>query len=104
MTQTDGEKELVLGNKQLISLFFVWWPCAGILRHGYMIGRNSTRMALAGAGDAAANGFGLGQRRQQVPEPPRETQSDASPAPSSRKLHRLRSKPGPRRTLRRLPA
>lgn len=85
MTQTDGEKELVLGNKQLISLFFVVVALCGVFfAMGYMIGRNSTRMALAGAGDAAAQtDSASGQRRQQASEPPRETQSDASAAPST---------------------
>jgi cell division septation protein DedD len=85
MTQTDGEKELVLGNKQLISLFFVVVALCGVFfAMGYMIGRNSTRMALAGAGDAAAQtDSASGQRRQQASEPPRETQSDASPASST---------------------
>jgi len=41
-------------------------------------------MALAGAGDAAApTDSASGQRRQQASEPPRETQSDASPAPAT---------------------
>jgi cell division septation protein DedD len=85
MTQTDGEKELVLGNKQLISLFFVVVALCGVFfAMGYMIGRNSTRMALAGAGDAATpTDSASGQRRQQASEPPREMQSDASPAPAT---------------------
>ena len=48
MTQTDGEKELVLGNKQLISLFFVVVALCGVFfAGGYMIGRNTSKSATA---------------------------------------------------------
>ena len=46
MTQTDDEKELVLGNKQLISLFFVIVALCGVFfAMGYMIGRNTSKSA-----------------------------------------------------------
>ena len=42
MAQTEGEKELVLGNKQLISLFFVVVALCGVFfAMGYMMGRPS---------------------------------------------------------------
>ena len=48
MTQTDGEKELVLGNKQLISLFFVVVALCGVFfALGYMIGRNTSKPLTA---------------------------------------------------------
>jgi cell division septation protein DedD len=48
MTQTDGEKELVLGNKQLISLFFVMVALCGVFfAMGYIIGRNTSKSALS---------------------------------------------------------
>ena len=85
MMQSDGEKELVLGNKQLISLFFVVVALCGVFfAMGYMIGRNSSRMAFAGSGDAAAQTASpSGQRRQQEPEPPRETQPEPAPEASA---------------------
>jgi Flp pilus assembly protein protease CpaA len=47
MAQMDGEKELVLGNKQLISLFFVVVALCGVFfAMGYMIGRNTSKVAL----------------------------------------------------------
>jgi cell division septation protein DedD len=69
MAQTD-EKELVLGNKQLISLFFVAVALCGVFfAMGYMIGRNSTKATVASAVDASTSS--VGQRTQ--PDPPRET-------------------------------
>ena len=51
MGQVDGEKELVLGNKQLIGLFFVVVALCGVFfAMGYLIGRNSTRTSLATGG------------------------------------------------------
>jgi cell division septation protein DedD len=50
MTQADGEKELVLGNRQLISLFFVVVALCGVFfAMGYLIGRNSTKGIVASA-------------------------------------------------------
>jgi cell division septation protein DedD len=73
MTQTGGDKELVIGNKQLISLFFVVVALCGVFfAMGYMIGRNSTKTTL---GSDAASAVPPDQRQQ--PEPPRE----AAPAP-----------------------
>ena len=55
MTQTDGEKELVLGNKQLISLFFVVVALCGVFfAMGYMIGRNTSKVALANPRDCVS--------------------------------------------------
>lgn len=59
MTQTDGEKELVLGNKQLISLFFVVVALCGVFfAMGYMIGRNTAKpvsSSLEGSAPAAVS-------------------------------------------------
>lgn len=77
MTQPGGDKELVIGNKQLLSLFFVVVALCGVFfAIGYMIGRNSTKATLAD-GSTASPAPG-GQRQQ--PEPPRET--SLSPADS----------------------
>ena len=55
MTQTGGDKELVIGNKQLISLFFVVVALCGVFfAMGYMIGRNSTKTTLGTDAASAA--------------------------------------------------
>ena len=91
MTQTDGEKELVLGNKQLISLFFVVVALCGVFfAMGYMIGRNTSKpatanlesgnQAAAAAPAAAPNGESPAPQPQDA-EPPRETApSETQPA------------------------
>ncbi|HVW83617.1 MAG TPA: SPOR domain-containing protein [Bryobacteraceae bacterium] len=83
MTQTDGEKELVLGNKQLISLFFVVVALCGVFfAMGYMVRGNTLKGALTGTGDDAGAASGTGSTKRQQPEPPRET-SDAQPDSSA---------------------
>jgi len=55
MAQTEGEKELVLGNKQLISLFFVVVALCGVFfAMGYMMGRPAAKTALVNADAAPA--------------------------------------------------
>ena len=67
------EKELVLGNKQLVSFFFVVLALCGVFfALGYMIGRNSTKAVVAGLDGTPASQAGDGQRTQES-EPPRET-------------------------------
>jgi cell division septation protein DedD len=92
MTQTDGEKELVLGNKQLISLFFVVVALCGVFfAMGYMIGRNTSKPVTANLESntpaAAAAPAALPNTESPVPqsqdaEPPRETPADATQPPS----------------------
>lgn len=54
MTRTENEQELVLGNKQLLSAFFVVVALLGVFfTAGYIIGRNTG--AKAGPNDASAN-------------------------------------------------
>jgi cell division septation protein DedD len=82
MTQSGGDKELVIGNKQLISLFFVVVALCGVFfAMGYMIGRNSTKTTLP---SDTTSGVPSSQRQQ--PEPPRETaavqQELAKPEPA----------------------
>jgi cell division septation protein DedD len=88
MTQTDGEKELVLGNKQLISLFFVVVALCGVFfAMGYMIGRNTSKPATANlesnaqvaaaAPAAVPNGESPAPQSQDA-EPPRDTAPEAT--------------------------
>jgi cell division septation protein DedD len=77
MTQTDGEKELVLGNKQLISLFFVVVALCGVFfAVGYMIGRNTSKAATAAADSAPVAATAA---QAQESEPPRETVATDTP-------------------------
>ena len=76
MTEAQGEKELILGNKQLISLFFVVVALCGVcFAMGYIIGRNSSKPAVAA--DAPQPQAGA-PAHSQDPEPPRET-GEAAP-------------------------
>jgi cell division septation protein DedD len=91
MAHTEGEKELVLGNKQLISLFFVIVALCGVFfALGYMMGRPSGKQVAAipdtsGAstsGGAASPTPAQPQDSSQS-EPPRETApADVQPAPA----------------------
>lgn len=56
MTRTDGEHELVLGNKQLLSAFFVVVVLLGVFfTMGYFVGKN-TATAGFNAGQPGVNG------------------------------------------------
>jgi cell division septation protein DedD len=82
MTQADGEKELVLGNKQLISLFFVVVALCGVFfAMGYMIGRNTSKVVAANPEvDSPAAASAVPQSRDS--EPPRETSADETQTPT----------------------
>jgi cell division septation protein DedD len=87
MTQTDGEKELVLGNKQLISLFFVVVALCGVFfAGGYMIGRNTSKTATANPDGNTPAVVSPGSQsavpRSQDSEPPRETAGEEPQPPS----------------------
>jgi cell division septation protein DedD len=56
MTRTDGEHELVLGNKQLLSAFFVVVVLLGVFfTMGYFVGKNTATGGF-NAGQPGANG------------------------------------------------
>ena len=81
----EGEKELVLGNKQLMGLFFVVVALCGVFfAMGYMMGRPSAKTPPANPETSqapAVTGPGVQQQVQQQPEPPRETAEAAPPEP-----------------------
>lgn len=88
MAQTEGEKEIVLGNKQLISLFFVVVALCGVFfALGYMMGRPANKQLVATAPDAAPTTAETAPQTQQETEPPRETTQtdpqDSQPAAES---------------------
>lgn len=81
MAHTEGEKELVLGNKQLISLFFVIVALCGVFfALGYMMGRPTGKQSVA-LPDSGASSAGTispvpaTQQDSPQPESPRETAS-----------------------------
>lgn len=79
MAQPVDDKELVIGNKQLISLFFVVVALCGVFfAMGYMIGRNSGKASLSSADSQGSSSSGRSQS-----EPPRETAQPAPDAASS---------------------
>lgn len=89
MTQTDGEKELVLGNKQLISLFFVVVALCGVFfAMGYMIRGNTARPVTANLdGNVPGQAQAVPATVSPVPqsqdaEPPREAAEEAPAAPA----------------------
>jgi len=84
MAQTEGEKELVLGNKQLISLFFVVVALCGVFfALGYMMGRPAGKVAGVGDTTPAAATTAAAAPAPQQSEPPRETaQADTPPTPA----------------------
>lgn len=100
MAQTEGEKEIVLGNKQLISLFFVVVALCGVFfALGYMMGRPANRQSIAAATDAAPPAAAPAAQPQQDAEPPRETaavtESQDSPAPAPTETHPAHDTPAP---------
>jgi cell division septation protein DedD len=90
MAHTEGEKELVLGNKQLISLFFVIVALCGVFfALGYMMGRPSGKQVVATPDTSAASTPGGTVSPIPPPqdspqsEPPRETApADVQPTPA----------------------
>jgi cell division septation protein DedD len=87
MSQSDGERELVLGSKQLLSLFFVVVALFGVFfALGYMIGHNSTKplagLETPGAPAATAGTANTEVSRSADSEPPRETAS-TDPTPTT---------------------
>jgi len=97
MTQTDGEHELVLGNKQLLSAFFLVVILLGVsFTMGYFVGRNTAAsgfngiQAASGAGgqrpDAAGKQLDSGAPSQATPAPDSTTPAiDANAAPTDSK-------------------
>jgi hypothetical protein len=83
MSQSGGEKELILGNKQLISLFFVVVALCGVFfAMGYMVRGNALKGRLSAGDEVAVSSTATAVRRQQ-PEPPRETTDAASTDPAA---------------------
>ncbi|HYA18853.1 MAG TPA: SPOR domain-containing protein [Bryobacteraceae bacterium] len=83
MSERENEKELILGNTQLISLFFVVVALCGVFfALGYMIGRNSTKPVVAGADTPAQAPASPGAREEPPSEPP-VAAAPAAPTPDT---------------------
>ena len=88
MTDPETEKEIVLGNKQLLSLFFVVVALCGVFfAMGYMIGRNTSK-AQIGLVDSAPSALSnatetAGQTAPRESAPAPQPASPAATAESS---------------------
>jgi cell division septation protein DedD len=79
----NGEKELILGNKQILSLFFVVVALCGVFfAMGYMVRGSALKSSGAQGGTEDASSAAAPTVKRQQPEPPRET-AGAQPAASA---------------------
>ncbi|HSR08328.1 MAG TPA: SPOR domain-containing protein [Bryobacteraceae bacterium] len=73
----DGEFELILGNRQLLSVFFIVVILLGVFfTMGYIVGRNSGTLTADVAATPAPDG------KPQVVEPPARISEPAPPPPT----------------------
>ena len=83
MSKTDGEYELVLGNRQLLSAFFIIVILFGVFfTMGYVVGRNS---APAAAASGLPPTFAPNQRPEAAPPvapPPVQTATPPADSPA----------------------
>jgi hypothetical protein len=76
-SDNDGERELVLGNKQLLGIFFVATLLCGVFfAMGYVVGGNSAKSAVAAASGDTATPV-AGQRDEPAAVTPASQQSTA---------------------------
>jgi len=82
----DGEFELVLGNRQLLSVFFIVVILFGVFfTMGYIVGRNSgpSQVAAVPAGGTVAGEVAAPAARGESGAPPSVRPSSAAPAETS---------------------
>lgn len=83
MKNNEGEFELVLGNRQLLSGFFVVALLFGVaFAMGYIVGRNSTPSPKAQAEQAKASTTPQEARPQPAPPEPQPATEQQPPAPT----------------------
>jgi cell division septation protein DedD len=123
MSKTEGEYELVLGNRQLLSAFFIIVILFGVFfTMGYVVGRNSGPAAAAGVPAAVATNQrpeaaspAAAPPKEEAKEPapsetrpvetkPVETQPVAPPERMPEKTERAHTSPPPRRAPAAKPA
>src|ERR1700730_2192384 len=79
MNRIDGEHELVLGNKQLLSAFFIVVVLLGVFfTMGYIIGKNTATVTSASSKPASRPA----PPRVETPIEPPPSKPDAAPAPA----------------------
>jgi len=115
MAKTDGEYELVLGNRQLLSAFFIVVILFALFfTMGYIVGRNSAPASMAAAAAPAPPAQNPENTRpapvtatpapttETMSEPPKATETaaddDKAPAPTTRSVAPAPDKPTPRET------
>ena len=77
MSKTEGEYELVLGNRQLLSAFFIIVILFGVFfTMGYVVGRNSAPAAAASLAPVPVAG-------SQRPDAASSSQGQSAPTPSA---------------------
>lgn len=83
MAKTDGEYELVLGNRQLLSAFFIVVILFALFfTMGYIVGRNSAPTSMAAAAPAAsATSSARPPATNAAPPPAAPTETAASEPP-----------------------
>ena len=81
MSQSGGEKELIIGNKQLISLFFVVVALCGVFfAMGYMVRGNSLKGSVSTTTTDSNSAAPSDSVKRQQPEPPAETADASTPS------------------------
>jgi cell division septation protein DedD len=81
MTGENEQQEIVLGNKQLLSIFFLVVAMMGVaFTIGYIIGRNTAGVSAAGGGQTAAAPRTVGEPPA---GPPPDNATPASDAPKT---------------------
>jgi hypothetical protein len=97
MSKTDGEYELVLGNRQLLSAFFIIVILFGVFfTMGYVVGRNSSPASAASAAPATVATV---QRpdapspQQQAPPPKQEVKDPVTVLVETRPVAPQETKP-----------
>lgn len=80
MSKTDGEYELVLGNRQLLSAFFIIVILFGVFfTMGYVVGRNSSPASTASAAPATVATNQRPEAAPPVSAPPRQEVKEPAP-------------------------
>jgi cell division septation protein DedD len=95
----DGEFELILGNKQLLSVFFIVVVLLGVFfAMGYIVGRNSTPLR-ADTGSAAKSTESTGGEKAKLPAIDSGTDSTRAEAPPAVADERAQRQPAEPETV-----
>ncbi len=79
MSEHDGERELVLGNKQLLTIFFVAAILCGVFfAMGYVVGGNSAKSGAAAATGGTDTTAPVTEGKREEPQAPPMTDTAAT--------------------------